>query len=72
MKKIFVIDACGLIALLRNEEGGYIIKEILTNQEKNGDTVLMHMANFCEVYYDTLRTSGQNDAEMLFTIIPTL
>ncbi len=68
----FILDACGLIAFLRNEAGAEIIKEILLNQKKESDIIIMHLVNFSEVYYDTLRTSGKMDADYLFQFVPSL
>jgi PIN domain nuclease of toxin-antitoxin system len=66
------LDACGLIAFLRNEPGADIIKEILLKSENQTDVITMHLVNFSEVYYDTLRTSGKIDADYLFQFIPSL
>lgn len=68
----FILDACGLIAFLRNEPGAEVIKEILLKSETEANSITMHLVNFSEVYYDTLRTSGKMDADYLFQFIPSL
>jgi len=59
----YVIDACGLIAYLRGEEGSEKIKALLKGRHNR---FFMHSVNIGEVYYDTLRTSGQEKARELF------
>lgn len=53
---IVVLDACAIIAFLRNEAGADIIEELLL--EPNNDC-FVHAINLCEVYYDFLRVSGE-------------
>mgnify|MGYP001616994244 CR=1 FL=1 len=43
----FVLDACAIIALLRNEAGAEITDRLLLEQ-----TCMAHAVNLCEVYYD--------------------
>lgn len=58
----YVMDACALIAYLRDEEGAELIDQVL---RFSGSTVMMHAVNVCEVYYDCLRTKGQVHADEL-------
>jgi len=57
----YVLDACAAIALIRDETGAEKVRKILKSAQE-GD-VLMHAVNFCEVYYDTLRTTGPEAAQ---------
>ena len=57
----YVIDACAAIALIRNEPGAEMVRDILRTAQES--EVLMHAVNFCEVYYDTLRTTGIEAAQ---------
>lgn len=57
---IYVMDACALDAYLRDESGAEVVENILL--ESDGQQ-LVHAANLCEVYYDTLRVGGPAAAE---------
>lgn len=47
-----VLDACALIAYMRNERGATLVRQQLYDSQKK---VLMHVINLYEVYYDALR-----------------
>lgn len=50
--KTIILDACALIAYMRQEEGASLVyRELKDSQTK----VLLHVINFYEVYYNTLR-----------------
>jgi len=49
---VVVLDACALIAYLRDEGGSERIKEVLLRPE---DSVIMHVINVGEVFYDGLK-----------------
>ena len=67
--KSFVLDACALIALLNQEEGSEIIRDLLRRAEHGSVTVRLHAVNLCEVYYDCLRVSGGIKAEALLKTV---
>ena len=52
-----VIDACALIAFLRDEPGAEVVQNLLSQE------CYVHALNFCEVYYDFWRASNQQAAE---------
>ncbi len=60
----YVIDACALIAYLRDETGGDKLKALLKEKDK---TFFMHSINLGEVYYDSLRVSGKT-ASLIFPL----
>ncbi|MCL2320294.1 MAG: PIN domain-containing protein, partial [Treponema sp.] len=62
MNGIYVLDACSLIALLTNENGADIVKNLLQRAMDAEIKVLMHKINFLEVYYDTYKTYGEEKA----------
>ncbi len=66
---LYVIDACGLIAYLRGEEGGDKLRELFRDDNSR---FFIHSVNLGEVYYDTLRFSGQEKAQELFEDISEL
>ncbi len=53
----FVLDACAIIALLRNEAGAETAERLLLEQK-----CMAHAVNLCELYYDFLRAEGENVA----------
>jgi predicted nucleic acid-binding protein len=57
----FVLDACAIIAYLRDEEGAEVVESVLL-----GDSdCVAHAVNVCEVYYDCLRRDGEAQADEL-------
>ena len=58
-----VLDACALLALLRNEPGADIVAAAL-NAAVNGEAeIIMNKVNILEVYYDLYRTLGKDKAD---------
>jgi len=51
MNNLFVFDACSLIALLTNEDGADVVKDLLKKATNNEIKIIMHKVNFFEVYY---------------------
>ena len=48
----YILDACALLALLRDEPGADIVANAI-NAANNGEAeIIMHKANLLEVYYD--------------------
>jgi predicted nucleic acid-binding protein len=52
---IYVIDASAMIAYLRAEPGGQVVRDLL---QDTAHQCLAHAINFCEVYYDFYRADG--------------
>ncbi len=57
--KTYVLDACALIAYLRDESGGEVLESMLAEENKR---FLLHGVTLGEVYYDSLRTVGKASA----------
>lgn len=53
---IFVLDACAMIAFLRDEPGSDVVAEALLDP---GSKCYAHALNRCEVFYDFHRASGR-------------
>ena len=62
MNKMYVFDACSLIALLTNEDGADVVKNLLQKAMDAEIKIVMHKINFLEVYYDTYKTYGEEKA----------
>jgi predicted nucleic acid-binding protein len=54
-----VIDACALIAFLRDEPGAEAVQSLFALPQ----TCYVHALNLCEVYYDFWRASNREAAE---------
>ena len=54
------LDACAVIAYLRNETGASVLKEII---EQPMSFLAMHVCNLGEVYYDFFRSDGLSSAQ---------
>src|SRR5215467_6735787 len=67
--KIYVLDACSLIALLTNENGANAVKNLLEKAANGEIRILMHKVNFLEVYYYTYRNYGEEKALKLLNDI---
>lgn len=65
----YVIDACALIAYLRKEKGSDKLCKLLKDRK---NSFCMHSINLGEVYYDSLRISGEEKAQELFDDIAKL
>ena len=69
MNKINVLDACSLIALLTNEEGADVVKDLMQKATYNEIDILMHKVNFFEVYYYIIKNYNEETAMKLLTDI---
>lgn len=69
MNKVFVLDACAVIAFLNAEEGGDKVSNLLEDTENE---VLMHMINLCEVYYGFYRADGKERADVVIESLSQL
>lgn len=56
---IRVFDASAILALLRREPGGEIVRSLL---DLGGSIAAVHVLNLCEVFYDCVRELGDSDA----------
>ncbi len=53
---IDILDACALLALLKNEPGGSVIETRLLDPAV---TCYVHSITLCEVYYQLIREAGE-------------
>lgn len=68
--KIYVLDACALIAFFRDEPGGDKLEALFAQAPEK--QFIIHSVNVGEIYYDTLRTSGITQATSIFKDIQSL
>ena len=67
--KHYVLDACAVLALLRNEQGADKVADVINTANKGKATIEMHKANLLEVYYDLLRSHGKDRADIILSEI---
>jgi predicted nucleic acid-binding protein len=75
-KPTHILDACAVIAYLKNEPGADVVAELISNPESR---LAIHSVNATEVYYNYLRSDGQVIADQAWqrlaefaTILPTM
>ena len=57
-----ILDACAVIAMVKNETGSEIVEAyLLDNQHR----CMIHSINLCEVYYGFLRSDGEAFAKQI-------
>lgn len=57
---IFVLDACAMIAWLRDEPGADIVDRAIRDVDSK---CVAHGINLCEVFYDALRRTEESKAQ---------
>jgi PIN domain nuclease of toxin-antitoxin system len=67
VSKIFVLDACALVALLKNEIGADNVAAAYKKAESGDAKIIMNRVNLLEVYYGYYRDSGKEYAEKIMT-----
>ena len=71
MNNVFVFDACSLIALLSNEDGANVVKDLLQKAIDSEIKIIMHKVNFLEVYYYIYKKYNEQTALKLLKDIKT-
>jgi PIN domain nuclease of toxin-antitoxin system len=56
---IYVLDACAMIAYLRDERGADMVEQAITD---TASQCIAHAINLCEVFYDFHRVGGETSA----------
>ena len=68
----YVVDACALIAYLFDEEGASLFETLLVQARNNELTMIMHMANVGEVYYDIVKRNDVITAQETYEEVKQL
>ena len=63
----YVLDACALLALLRNEPGADNVAIAINAANSGAAEITIHKANLLEVYYDLYRSLGKEKANLVLT-----
>ena len=59
---VHVLDTSAVIALIEAEEGADVVREILKQAYFENATILVSFMTFMEVYYNSLKKSGEEKA----------
>jgi PIN domain nuclease of toxin-antitoxin system len=63
MTEKYVLDACALLALLRDEDGSDVVAGIIDEATIGVSEIFIHKVNLLEVYYDIYRSVSKNVAD---------
>ena len=65
MKKKYILDACALIAAIKQEDGAITVAELYEEAIKDEITIIINKINLLEVYYGFRREHGKDYAEAI-------
>ena len=65
MQKNYVLDACALIAAVKQEEGALIVAKLYEEAAKGNARLIMNKVNLLEVYYGFRREDGKEYADTI-------
>ena len=63
MSKVYVLDACALIALLSHEDGADKVAQAYKEAIVGNARIVMNVVNLLEVYYDFYRAYSKETAD---------
>ncbi len=69
MSKIFVLDACALVALLNREDGAEKVVAAYKKAESGEAQIIMNRVNLLEVYYGFYRDKGEEYADKVMNSV---
>ena len=72
MAKKYILDACALIAFVKDEEGANIVEDILNEVNIGKAIMYMNKLNLFEVYYGIRRAEGFHQAEVFYSMVSKL
>jgi len=72
MNEQYVMDACALIAFLRDEAGSESVTSVLRSADSGNAAIRMNGINLLEVYYDVYRMAGRKKAHEELIMIKKL
>ena len=69
MSNLFVLDACALLAVSRNEKGADIVVDVYNQASKGEAKLFINRINLLEIYYDFYRYKGKDYADSFVNTI---
>jgi PIN domain nuclease of toxin-antitoxin system len=67
MSNLYVLDACAMIALLKNETGANVVANAYKNAKDGNAKIIMNRVNLLEVYYGFYHAEGKDYAEKILS-----
>ena len=67
MSQVFVLDACALVALLKNEKGADVVAAAYQKASGGEAEMIINRVNLLEVYYGFYRESGKEYADNIMS-----
>lgn len=61
----FVLDACAVLALIKDEQGATVVKDVMVSDAE----IFLHAVTLVEIYYNISKEFGINKADSFFDII---
>jgi predicted nucleic acid-binding protein len=61
------MDACAMIALLKNEKGADIVSSVYKNAKDGNAKIIMNRINLLEVYYGFYHADGKDYADKILS-----
>jgi predicted nucleic acid-binding protein len=68
----YLLDACALIAFIKQEPEGLKVKEVVERSIAGDATLFMSIVNLTEVYYIFIRDDGQEIADTIMQSVDAL
>lgn len=65
MKKIYILDACALIAAIKQEEGALTVARLYEEAAMEQAKLVVNKVNLLEVYYGFRREHGKEYADVI-------
>jgi uncharacterized protein len=72
MRKVYVLDACALIAFLNDEVGAQLVESLLCEATAQNVDLVMNKVNLLEIYYGVYRDDDIHEARNVLEKIENL
>ena len=69
MKPDYILDACAMIAAIKQEEGALVVAELYEDAKKGDISLIINKVNLLEVYYGFRREHGNEYAEIILNSV---
>ena len=67
MSNLYVMDACAMVALLKNEAGANVVASVYKKAKDGNAKIVMNRINLLEVYYGFYHADGKEYAEKILS-----
>jgi PIN domain nuclease of toxin-antitoxin system len=64
--KLFVLDACAVIAFFNDEKGSDKVEKLFRQGDRPPSSLFMHEINLLEIFYGVYRDEGEDLAEQAY------